>query len=140
MSHELTDQQSIGSKCIDWPLIFIAGGILIWATQPWQVLQARDVILLFGNVLVVLDVDDPTKLSDLMMRELFQTRVPFQSTRLVGDIRRGHYPFKVPNNVSYGNSLGSLGSGWGDVRGHNANTVVSPSQHAMESHGKSYKS
>jgi hypothetical protein len=56
--------------------------------------------------------------------------VPFQSTRLVGDIRRGHYPFKVPKNVSYGNSLGSLGSGWGDVRGHNAIIVVSPSQHA----------
>ena len=79
---------------------------------------------------VVLDVDDPAKLSDLMMRELFQTRVPFQSTRLIGDIRRGHYPFKVPNNVSYGNSLGSLGSGWGDVRGHNAIIVASPSQHA----------
>jgi len=53
MSQELTDHQSIGSKWIDWPLIFIAGGILIWATQPWQVLQARDVVLLFGNVLAV---------------------------------------------------------------------------------------
>jgi len=79
---------------------------------------------------IVFDVDEPTQLSELLMRELFQTQVPFQSTRLIGDIRRGHYFFKVPNNVSYGNSLGSLGSGWGDVRGHNAIVVASPSQHA----------
>ena len=79
---------------------------------------------------IVFDVDEPTNLSGLMMRELFQTHVPFQSTRLTGDIRRGHYLFKVPKNVSYGNSLGSLGSGWGDVRGHNAIVVTSPSQHA----------
>jgi hypothetical protein len=79
---------------------------------------------------IVFDVDEPKQLSELLMRELFQTQVPFQSTRLIGDIRRGHYFFKVPNNVSYGNSLGSLGSGWGDVRGHNAIVVASPSQHA----------
>lgn len=79
---------------------------------------------------IAFDVDEPMKLSQVMMRELFQTHVPFQSTRLIGDIRRGHYLFKVPKNVSYGNSLGSLGSGWGDVRGHNAIVVTSPSQHA----------
>ncbi len=55
---------------------------------------------------IVFDVDEPKQLSELLMRELFQTQVPFQSTRLIGDIRRGHYFFKVPNNVSYGNSLG----------------------------------
>ncbi len=53
MSQELTDGQSIGSKWSDWPFIFIAGGILIWATQPWQVLQTRDAILLSVNVLAV---------------------------------------------------------------------------------------
>ena len=53
MSQELTDSQSIGSKWTDWPFIFIAGAILIWATQPWQVLQLRDGILLAANVLAV---------------------------------------------------------------------------------------
>jgi len=53
VSRELTDSQSIGSKWTDWPFIFIAGAILIWATQPWQVLQLRDGILLAANVLAV---------------------------------------------------------------------------------------
>jgi RsiW-degrading membrane proteinase PrsW (M82 family) len=53
VSHELTDSQSIGSKWIDWPFIFITGAILLWATQPWQVLQPRDAIVLTGNVLAV---------------------------------------------------------------------------------------
>lgn len=53
MSQELTDSQSIGSKWGDWPFIFSAGAILIWATQPWQVLQVRDSVILFANVLVV---------------------------------------------------------------------------------------
>ena len=53
MPHEQTDSQSIGSKWSDWPLIFVAGGILIWATQPWQVLQARDALLLSVSVLLV---------------------------------------------------------------------------------------
>ena len=53
MSHELTDSQSIGSKWTDWPFILIAGAILIWATQPWQVLQPRDGILLSVNVFAV---------------------------------------------------------------------------------------
>ena len=53
MTQEITDYESIGSKWSDWPFIFIAGAILIWATQPWQVLQIRDAILLTVNVLVV---------------------------------------------------------------------------------------
>jgi hypothetical protein len=53
VSQELTDSQAIGSKWSDWPFIFIAGAILIWATQPWQVLQARDVLLLSVSVLLV---------------------------------------------------------------------------------------
>ena len=53
MPDQLTDRQSIGNKWVDWPAIFIPGAILFWATQPWQVLQARDAILLAGNVLAV---------------------------------------------------------------------------------------
>ncbi len=53
MSYEQTDQRSIGSKWSDWPLIIVAGGILVWATQPWQVLRLQDAAMLIGNVLAV---------------------------------------------------------------------------------------
>ena len=53
MAYELTDSQSIGSKWSDWPFIFLTGVVLIWATQPWQVLQLRDALLLTANVLAV---------------------------------------------------------------------------------------
>jgi RsiW-degrading membrane proteinase PrsW (M82 family) len=53
VSYERTDQESIGSKWLDWPFIVISGVILMWATQPWQVLLPKDAILLFGNVLAV---------------------------------------------------------------------------------------
>ena len=78
---------------------------------------------------LAIDVDEPSKLSPLLMKELFQTQVPFQSTRLIGDIRRGHYLYRVPPHANYGNSIGSLGSGWGDIRGRNGIIVVTPSQH-----------
>ena len=78
---------------------------------------------------IAFDVDEPNNLSELLKHELLKDQVPFQSTRLSGDMRRGHYLFKVPNQLSYGNSLGSLGSGWGDIRGHNAIIVAAPSKH-----------
>lgn len=79
---------------------------------------------------IALDVDDPSQLSPLLQRFLFQEQVPFQSTRLIGNSRRGHFLFKLPPNMIFGNSIGTLGSGWGDIRCHNGIIVVSPSQHA----------
>ena len=32
----------------------MAGAILLWGTQPWQVLQIRDAAMLMGNVLAVI--------------------------------------------------------------------------------------
>jgi hypothetical protein len=81
---------------------------------------------------VVFDVDEPANLSLQLQLELLRANVPFQSTRLVGDERRGHYVFLVPNGCSYGNSLGGLGKGWGDVRGMNGIIVASPSPHQKE--------
>ena len=79
---------------------------------------------------IALDVDDPNQLSQFLQGLLFQEIVPFQSTRLIGNNRRGHYLFKLPPHTMFGNSIGTLGSGWGDIRCHNGIIVVTPSQHA----------
>jgi hypothetical protein len=79
---------------------------------------------------IALDVDDPSQLSQFLQGLLFQETVPYQSTRLSGSNRRGHYLFKLPPHTMFGNSIGTLGSGWGDIRCHNGIIVVSPSQHA----------
>lgn len=81
---------------------------------------------------IAFDVDDPTHLGSLLEKELLRGEVPFQSTRLIGDGRRGHYLFSIPLGVSYGNSVGGLGKGWGDVRGQNGVIVASPSSHEKE--------
>ena len=79
---------------------------------------------------IALDVDDPNQLSQFLQGLLFHETVPFQSTRLIGNNRRGHYLFKLPPHTMFGNSIGTLGSGWGDIRCHNGIIVVTPSQHA----------
>lgn len=79
---------------------------------------------------IALDVDDPNQLSQFLQGLLFHETVPFQSTRLKGNNRRGHYLFKLPPHTMFGNSIGTLGSGWGDIRCHNGIIVVTPSQHA----------
>ncbi len=81
---------------------------------------------------LVFDVDEPNNLPPLLLRELSKEEVTFQSTRLVGDNRRGHYIFQVEDGSQYGNSLGNLGGGWGDIRGCNGIIVVSPSTHMHE--------
>lgn len=81
---------------------------------------------------IVFDVDDPNKLPQILSRELFNSSVPMQSTRMDGDKRRGHYIFKVDDGSRYGNSLGKLNGDWGDVRGCNGVIIVSPSDHVHE--------
>jgi RsiW-degrading membrane proteinase PrsW (M82 family) len=54
VNYESTNRESIGSKWSDWPVIVISGLILLWATQPWQVLQIRDAALLSANALAVI--------------------------------------------------------------------------------------
>jgi hypothetical protein len=79
---------------------------------------------------IAFDVDEPLNLCLLLQQELFNSKVPFQSTRIRGNNYRGHYLFSLPLGISFGNSVGTLGADWGDVRGQNGVIVVSPSRHA----------
>ena len=79
---------------------------------------------------LAIDVDDPAKLSLLLRRVLSDSLVPFQSTRIQGDPLRGHYLFSIPKHLKFGNSVGQLGTGFGDVRGENGIIIVSPSRHS----------
>ena len=81
---------------------------------------------------IVFDVDEPKNLPPILIRELSKENVTFQTTRLVGDKRRAHYIFQVEDGSRYGNSIGSLGDGWGDVRGCNGVIIASPSTHINE--------
>ena len=79
---------------------------------------------------IAFDVDNPEKLPPTLLRELVNSAVPMQSTRMDGDKRRGHYIFQVDDGSQYGNSLGHLRGEWGDIRGCNGVIIVSPSTHA----------
>lgn len=77
---------------------------------------------------VVLDVDHPDRLHPDLRRAIEETEPPHQSTR-PDEPRRGHYLFAVPEGVVFGNGLGSLAAGWGEVRGRNGLIVAAPTQH-----------
>jgi hypothetical protein len=79
---------------------------------------------------LVIDVDNPSELPDLLNNELQKLNVPFQASRMIGDLRRGHYFFSIPSGAMYGNGVGSLGDQWGDVRGNNGVVIAAPSTHA----------
>ena len=83
---------------------------------------------------LVIDVDDPSELPDLLNDELQESNVPFQASRMIGDPRRGHYFFSLPSGAMYGNGVGSLGDRWGDVRGNNGVVIAAPSIHASGGH------
>lgn len=83
---------------------------------------------------LVVDVDRPDELPNFLEKELQNSEVPFQSTRLIGDSRRGHYFFKLPIGLNFGNSTGGLTGNWGDVRGNNGVVIVAPSVHASGGH------
>ena len=40
----------IGSKFRDWPFTLICAALLMWMTQPWQVLQFQDALVLLASV------------------------------------------------------------------------------------------
>lgn len=76
---------------------------------------------------VALDVDDPSALPDWLRDVLEQSGAPHQATR-TNVPGRGHYVFDAGGRT-YGNSLGDLPRGWGDVRGQNGIIVVEPTPH-----------
>lgn len=77
---------------------------------------------------IVLDVDTPSNLPDLLITALADTPAPFQFTRR-NDLARRHYVYTQPAGRTLGNGLGSLPAGWGDLRGANGVIIVAPSEH-----------
>lgn len=84
---------------------------------------------------VAFDVDDPGNLAGTLAEELNgMYRGPFQATR-DNQPGRGHYLFSLTDDFVPGNSTGTLGNGWGDVRGRNGVIIVQPSVHE-KGHGQ----
>lgn len=77
---------------------------------------------------IVLDVDTPINLPDILTEALTETPAPFQYTRR-NDLARRHYVYTQPVGRRFGNGLGNLPAGWGDIRGVNGVIIVAPSQH-----------
>ena len=79
--------------------------------------------------LIVVDVDTPDQLPELIGKHL--PSAPFQSTRV--DVpERGHAIFAMPPGRTFGNSLGRLPKGWGEIRGLNGVIKAFPSSHDTE--------
>jgi len=81
---------------------------------------------------LVIDVDNPEMVPKVLQEVISKSDVPFQSTRRIGNKHRGHYFFALPKGLSFGNGLGSIPGGWGDIRCHNAVVLVAPSHHPAD--------
>lgn len=77
---------------------------------------------------LVLDVDTPTKLPDVLTDALTSHPAPFQRTRR-NDAARRHYIYAQPPGRTFGNGLGKIPTGWGDLRGTGGVIIVAPSVH-----------
>lgn len=77
---------------------------------------------------IVLDVDTPTKLPDVLTDALTSHPAPFQRTRR-NDAARRHYVYAQPEGRTLGNGLGRIPTGWGDIRGTGGVIIVAPSVH-----------
>ena len=86
---------------------------------------------------IAFDVDNPSLVPYRLREWMLHKAVAFQSTR-DNDPLRGHYLFAIQNGRNYGNSTGSLGKGWGEIRGRNGIIVVSPTRHSKSSEGGQY--
>lgn len=139
------------ASALDWALAYADAG---WYVGPvragtknpgsvlgasWPTLTSRDPEVIVGwfagsdhgvflhcgrSGALVLDVDHPDRVPEWMGPLLAATVT--QSTR-PDDPRRGHYLFAT--DKSFGNGLGTLPKGWGDIRGRNGVIVVAPSEH-----------
>lgn len=78
--------------------------------------------------ITVLDVDDPSKVPAEIADVMADVAVPYQSTRKSVE-GRGHYILATPPGSSFGNSLGDLDKGWGEIRGQNGVIIVAPTVH-----------
>lgn len=73
------------------------------------------------------DIDDPTKVPAVLAAAIDALDPPRQATRYPST-GKCHVLFGRPVGRVFGNGTGSLGSGWGDVRGANGVLVVCPSE------------
>ena len=85
---------------------------------------------------VAFDVDRPANMPDVLRAAIAEVGPPFQSTRSTQPAR-GHYLFSAAPG-QFGNSLGDLGQGWGEVRGLNGIIVVEPTPHEKAAEGGRY--
>jgi hypothetical protein len=103
----------------------------------WQRWPSAGVALHVGRSgAVVLDVDHPEVMPDVLRAAVEACDPPHQSSRpeIAG---RGHYLFAAAPG-RFGNSLGGLGEGWGDVRGLNGIICAAPTVHAKAAEGAAY--
>lgn len=95
----------------------------------WFAGEDHDLFLHVGRSgCFAVDVDDYSKLPELLRNELEAALPPYQSTR-PDEPGRGHYLFRMPPGRVLGNSIKNLGKGWGEIRGLNGVIVVVPSRH-----------
>jgi P4 family phage/plasmid primase-like protien len=90
---------------------------------------------------LIFDVDRPELVGALLAAILWENpedpvedrvaRVPYQSTRKDRP-GRGHYLVLQPEGRLLGNSAGTLGDEWGEVRGLNGVIIVEPSEHEAD--------
>lgn len=124
----------------DWPSgsTRSAGDIFCLWREDWP--KAGVGIHAGRSGLVVIDVDKPDLLPDVLRQAIQRRKPPFQVTRELPaglDIEvaldmanlRGHALFRVPDGRMFGNSLGKLPKGWGDIRGANGFIVTAPTRH-----------
>lgn len=90
-----------------------------------------------GSGLIIFDVDNPDELPTWMLQAFVDCGAPFQSSR--SDVPgRGAYIFSMPPGQSFGNGLGSLPRGFGDIRGVGGAIILAPSIHAKAAEGGLY--
>jgi putative DNA primase/helicase len=106
-------------------------------TAWWQRWPAAGLALHVGRSgAVVFDVDHPEAVPAVLRAAIEACDPPHQSSRL-NIPGRGHFLFAaVPGR--FGNALGDLGKGWGDVRGLNSIIVVAPTPHSKAAEGAAY--
>lgn len=78
---------------------------------------------------VVLDIDNPNNIPDLVLAATETTNCPYQSTR-ADQPGRGHYLLHNTTGRRIGNGLGTLAADkWGEVRGANGVIIAAPTPH-----------
>jgi hypothetical protein len=77
---------------------------------------------------VIFDVDNPENLPSVIRQAIRDHWPPYQMTR-IDQPGRGHYVFAIPEGRKFGNSIGNLANGWGEIRGSNGVIIAAPSQH-----------